>query len=281
MRRIWFYCRHWVLYLTIVGELGLSADERRAILHSYIEPTEQDREEARKVPTRAHHAIAELVQSGFIKVIVTTNFDRLIENALREKGIEPTVVASVDGLIGAEPIAHTACFLLKLHGDYKDARILNTEQELSGYPGEYDALLDRIFDEYGLIVCGWSGEWDHALRAAILRAPARRYTHYWMVRGEPGDGAKELIDHRQARVVEAQGADVLFGDLAERIRTLERTHRQNPIGVELLVAIAKRYLAQTEYRIQLEDLVAAELQKTLDFVDSEPFPPQAGSARRN
>ena len=111
------------------------------------------------------------MRRGYIRVIVTTNFDRLTENALRELGVEPTVVASVDVLSGAEPMAHSACYVLKLHGDYKDARILNTDAELHTYPSEYNRQLDRMFDEYGLIVCGWSGEWDHALRAAFLRAP--------------------------------------------------------------------------------------------------------------
>lgn len=57
-----------------------------------------------------------------------------MENALREQGIEPTVVSSADVLSGAEPLTHSRCYLLKLHGDYKDARILNTDQELSAYP---------------------------------------------------------------------------------------------------------------------------------------------------
>ena len=109
-----------------------------------------------------------------------------MENALRERGIEPTVVSSVDALTGAEPITHSTCYVLKLHGDYKDARILNTESELSGYPAPYDALLDRILDEHGLIISGWSGEWDHALRAAFLRAPNRRYSMFWAARGTPG-----------------------------------------------------------------------------------------------
>ncbi|MEZ5551538.1 MAG: SIR2 family protein [Pseudomonadales bacterium] len=263
-------------YSTLIGELGLSGDERRSILHSYIEPTDQDREEERKIPTRAHHAIAELVEAGFIKVIVTTNFDRLMENALRERGIEPTVVASVDALNGAEPLTHTSCYILKLHGDYKDARILNTDEELSGYPDEYNVLLDRILDEYGLIICGWSGEWDHALRAAILRAPARRYTHYWMVRGKAGTGAQELINHRQARVIAARDADSFFGDLVERVQTLEKTHRQNPLGVELLVSTVKRYLAKPEHRIQLEELVTNETARLLGLLDDPAFSPDGG-----
>lgn len=134
-------------------------------------------------------------------MIVTTNFDRLMENALRERGIEPTVVSSVDALAGAEPLTHSACHLLKLHGDYKDARIRNTETELSGYPGPYDALLDRNLDEHGLIVCGGSGEWDHALRAAFLRAPNRRYSVFWAARSNIGSRARELVDHRRAGVI--------------------------------------------------------------------------------
>ena len=68
--------------------------------------------------------------------------------------------------------------MLKLHGDYLNTRIRNTPQELEKYPEEYNRLLDRIFDEFGLIVCGWSAEWDAALRDAIYRAVSRRYTTY-------------------------------------------------------------------------------------------------------
>src|SRR6266850_3174732 len=162
-------------YSDLLKELASSAEERRSILHSYIEPNDQDREEGRKLPTKAHRAIAELVRAGYIRVIITPNFDRLLENALRERGVEPTIVASVDALLGSEPITHSTCYILKLHGDYKDARILNTDEELNGYPSAYNTSLDRIFDEFGLIVCGWSGEWDHALRAAFLRMSNRRF----------------------------------------------------------------------------------------------------------
>ena len=159
-------------YSEIVVELGSSPLERRAILHGYIEPTKEDLEEGRKLPTRAHLAVADLVHDGYIRVILTINFDRLLENALRERGVEPTIIDSVDALKGAEPPAHNTSYLVKLHGDYKDARIRNTDAELSQYPPEYDDLLDRIFDEYGLLVCGWSGEWDEALYRAIMRNPS-------------------------------------------------------------------------------------------------------------
>lgn len=261
-------------YSLLLEEIASSPDERRAILHRYIEPDEQDRAEGRKIPTKAHHAIAQLVRAGYVRVIATTNFDRLMENALREQGIEPTVVASADALAGAEPLTHSRCYVLKLHGDYKDARILNTDQELSAYPESYNGLLDRIFDEHGLIICGWSGEWDHALRAAFLRAPNRRYPVYWATRGTLGAGAQELAAHRAARTVPITGADEFFQTLQQRVETLEQSQRQNPLSVELLVNSAKRYLAKPEYRIQLDELFAQETERLLDQLEGDTFAAQ-------
>ena len=255
-------------YSELVGELGLSRDERRSILHSYIEPSVEDREEGRKLPTAAHYAIADLVQSGYVRVVITTNFDRLLESALRERGVEPTVVASPDMLRGAEPLIHSDCFLFKLHGDYKDARILNTEAELSKYPQKYDLLLDRIFDEHGMIVCGWSGEWDHSLRAAIMRNPARRYSMFWASRGEPGEQAKELILHKGGFQVTITNADEFLGEIHNRIQTLAQTHRQNPQSIDLLVNSTKRYLAKPEYRIQLDELIKSEANSLVEKLNS-------------
>lgn len=261
-------------YSVLLEDIATSPEERRSILHSYIEPNELEREEGRKVPTAAHHAIAHLVRSGYIRVIITTNFDRLMENALRECGIEPTVVSSVDSLQGAEPLTHSQCYLLKLHGDYKDARILNTDSELDSYPEGYNRLLDRIFDEHGLIICGWSGEWDHALRAAFLRAPNRRYSVFWATRDGLGTGAQELVTHRRAKEFSIAGADQFFTGLQQRVETLEQSQCQNPQSIELLVNSAKRYLAKPEYRVQLDELFSQETERLLEQIEAANLPPQ-------
>lgn len=153
-------------YSEILDTVATAPAERRSIIHRYIEA--QDGKEIRK-PTKAHRAIARLVALGSIKVILTTNFDRLLEGALRDAGVEPTVIASDDALIGATPLVHARCTVIKLHGDYMDARIKNTSDELERYSPMMDGLLDRVLDEYGLIVAGWSGDWDTALRNAIMR----------------------------------------------------------------------------------------------------------------
>jgi phosphoglycolate phosphatase-like HAD superfamily hydrolase len=104
-------------YSELLNRLTGTPAERRAILQEYIEPSGDDVEEGRRVPTKAHHAIARLVRDGFVRVVVTTNFDRLLENALAAAGVEPVVVRSADDLAGAGPMQHARCFVLKLHGD--------------------------------------------------------------------------------------------------------------------------------------------------------------------
>lgn len=256
-------------YSDLLGKLATTKSERRSILHSYIEPSGTDREEGRKVPTDAHRAIARLIRSRHIRVIITTNFDRLIETALRDEGVEPTIVDSVDALQGVEPIAHTSCYVFKIHGDYKDSRILNIEQELSNYPPEYKNLLDRIFDEYGLIVCGWSAEWDHGLREAIKRAPNRRYSLFWTSRRPLTGKAKDLLDSRkrQAIQIKIENANTFFTELQEQVEALEETRSQNPLSIEILLARTKKYLPKSEYRIQLADLIENETQRVIESLE--------------
>lgn len=250
-------------YSSLLEELAITQTERRAIIQGFLEPTAQELEDGLKTPTLAHRAIAAMVKSGHIRVIVTTNFDRLMENALGDLGIEPTVVSSEDTLAGAEPLTHTQCYIFKIHGDYKDARILNTDAELGAYPVAFDGQLDRIIDEFGLIVAGWSGEWDHALRAAFLRAPSRRYPTFWLSRGRVSERGQELIAHRKAVLVQSGDADTFFGGLSQKLETIQQSRQLNPVGVDMSIAMAKRFLARPEHRIQLDDLFSRETHKVI------------------
>jgi hypothetical protein len=67
-----------------------------------------------------------------------------------------------------------AALVIKLHGDYRDTRIRNTTPELETYEAEMDDLLDRIFDEYGLIICGWCAAWDGGILASGFCLGPRR-----------------------------------------------------------------------------------------------------------
>ena len=59
-------------------------------------------------------------------------------------------------------------------------------------------ILDRVLDEFGLILAGWSAEWNEALKAAMYRAVNRRYSWYWLAVGSISTSAERLIQHRDA-----------------------------------------------------------------------------------
>lgn len=264
-------------YSDILNEVAKTATERQQLLRPYWEPTEEERQEGYKQPTRAHRSLASLARRGFVKVIVTTNFDRLMELALRDEGMEPTVLSTVDQITGALPLVHTQCCVFKVHGDYLDPGIRNTRDELDSYPEALDGLLDRIFDEFGLIVCGWSAEWDSALRSALMRAQSRRFTTYWASMGDPGDAAQRLIDHRKAQLVPIDGADAFFGEAQAQVEAIDEFSRPHPLSTEAAVASLKRYMSENRYRIQLMDLVDAEVRRVTDMLTGPAFAAQVGA----
>jgi hypothetical protein len=221
-------------YSDLLAGLALAPAERTIALRKYFEATPEDLEEGKKLPTIAHKAIARLVKAGYFRVIVTTNFDRLLEQAFVAEGIDPTVISTPDMALGAPPLAHSNCTIIKVHGDYRDNRLKNTSQELSIYDAETNKLLDRVFDEYGLVICGWSASWDEALRTAIFRSPNRRYSALWAAKGVISEEANELIGFRGASVLPIESADKFFSSLEEKLDALERLGAPHPLSSEAI-----------------------------------------------
>ena len=275
---------HWYLnkfgkeadYSNLLDELAKKPTERQQLLRGYWEPSDREDQEGEKKPTAAHRAIAALAAQGFIRVIITTNFDRLVETALTDEGVVPTILSSPDQVQGALPLIHTKCCVFKVHGDYLDTRIRNTPAELDTYPRRVDQLLDRILDEFGLIVCGWSAEWDGALRKAIFRAPSRRFSTYWAARGELGDEAQRLIDHREAQVIPIEDADAFFQTVQQSVESIEEFSMPHPLSAEAAVASLKRYISEPRYRIQLVDLIDKTVGRVIEVISGEAFALEGG-----
>ena len=258
-------------YSDILEELTKTPSERHHLLRSYWEPNGQEIEEGLKQPTVAHRAIAALAAQGFIRVILTTNFDHLLENALRDANIEPTVLSSPEQVEGALPLVHTQCCVIKLHGDYLDTRMRNTATELQSYSPQFDALLDRVLDEFGLIVCGWSADWDKALRDGVYRCQSRRFATYWSVLGNPSEEAQRLINHRRAEMVSIESADTFFHTLREHVQALEEFAKPHPLSVQAAVATMKRYMSEPRYRIQLSDLIDDAVKKVIESTSGQEY----------
>lgn len=260
-------------YSNLLDQIAKTSTERTQLLHGYFEASEEERDSGLKMPTAAHRAIAELMEKGYIRLAITTNFDRLLETALADRGVAATVVSTADALEGMVPLPHAHNLIVKINGDYLDARIKNTRAELETYDDRIARFLDRVFDEFGLIVCGWSGDWDVGLRAAIERCRSRRFTTYWAARGELGPKAKDLVNLRRAEVVSITEADTFFKTLAEKVLAFEDLQATHPASAKIAVAQAKRYLSRADRLIDLHDLVRTEADRVCAVISGSAFSP--------
>ena len=259
-------------YSSLLHALSPTAAGRDQLLRQYFEASEEDAEQGRKVPTAAHEAIAQLVARGSIRVILTTNFDRLLERALEARGIQPQVIHRSEQVSSMTPLHHVPVTVIKLHGDYADLDKRNTVDELVSYPDDLDQLLRRVLDEYGLIVCGWSAEWDVALIRDLEECKPRRYPIFWASYSTPKEAAQRLITQLGAVVLERISADALFEGIADRLDALDRLSAP-PISRDLAVARLKRYLQDPVHRIDLEDVLMDEVRRVEErFADTTRYP---------
>jgi hypothetical protein len=256
-------------YSALLELLAPTAAARRSLLAGFFEATDDEREDGQKVPGRAHEAIADLVARGSVRVILTTNFDRLTERALEARGISPQVISTADEIAGMEPLAHARCTIVKLHGDYSGLGQRNTVDELSTYPDAQNELLARVFDEYGLIVSGWSAEWDYALVAAMKASPSRRYPWYWGQLGALAHVAKGLIASKGASLIDGVTADDLFGGLVRRLDALDALTLTST-STSIAVAQVKRMLPNPLKHIEMRDLFENELNRVATVIADRP-----------
>lgn len=261
-------------YSSLLEALAPTQADRQGLLRNFFEPSDEEREQGIKTPSRGHLAIAKLVKRGSVKVIVTTNFDRLMEQALEKVGVSPQVIARPEAVNGMKPLTHASATVIKVHGDYLDLDSRNTPSELDQYPPEWERLLAQIFDEYGLIISGWSAEWDTALARLIESTPNRRYPLYWDSLSGKGDNAQSLLKVRSGQIIQANGADEMFSKLTSAVDALDRL-AEPPLSTAMAVARLKRYLPDPVHRIDLNDLLMEATNKVIEGVKNQPLSTRA------
>ncbi|MET9732071.1 SIR2 family protein [Streptomyces sp. NPDC006458] len=264
-------------YSGLLEALGDTPAARHELLRGYFQADDEDRRDGLKRPGATHHAVARLMARGWVRVVLTTNFDRLTEQALEAEGVQPQVIHSPDSLRGMTPLAHAPATVVKLHGDLADLEARNTENELGEYPEAWAGLVDQVLDEYGLIVCGWSAQWDHALAACFERRATRRYPVFWSAPHGVRGRAAELVARHEAVVIPDLTAKDLFPGLLARVESLARLTDPPPTR-ELSVARLKRALPDPVLRVDLHELVDAETVRVVARLsDPGRYPPDAGT----
>lgn len=242
-------------YSKLLEQLGKKPSEMESLLRPYFESSEEDKEFGYKKPTDAHKAIADMAKRGYFKVIITTNFDRLMESALDEIGVAYQVICHESEITSRVPIYHHPLTLLKINGDYKDCRFRNTEEELSNYPQELISYLDAILKNFGLITCGWSATWDKALIQQLISNRNHRYSYFYTYLGNKSNEIEKLETESQGESLQIDGADNFFTEINERIKALEMINGKNlEVDAEVAIARIKTYISDLKKLIQYTDL---------------------------
>lgn len=254
-------------YSDLLERLTSTPEERINLLKRYFEPTAEQIEEGIKLPSTAHKYIARLVQDGYIRVIITTNFDRLIENALKELGIEPVIISNPNHVESIMPLMHNRITIIKLNGDYLDTGFLNLKGELSKYDSRYETLMSEVFENFGLITCGWSGTWDTALVETLKSHHKFRFTNYFTYRITPSDALKTISEYRKGYLLSVSDASSFFKELYENVSALEQLGNHHPLTEQMAVQRAKKYVARPDNSVQLSDLSIDLATSTLDSIN--------------
>lgn len=181
---------------------GAESDRRR-----YIDDCTRD---AR--PSYGHIALGALMAVDRVRLVWTTNFDRLTEDAAASAfgGSGRLMVASPDTAeVAATALKEDRWPLLgKLHGDFQSTRLRNTTEELRRQDERLRASLLESCRRFGLAVAGYSGR-DSSIMDVLDEAVAggRGYPSglFWLNRagGAPLPRVQTLIERARAAGVTA------------------------------------------------------------------------------
>ncbi|MBP2145292.1 hypothetical protein J2129_000746 [Methanofollis sp. W23] len=251
-------------------DLKASREDQGAVLREYFTFEGEDGERVAPEPTEAHRTIARMVRDGLVGLVITTNFDDLLERALRDAGVQPTVITE-----GSEPVKMSMipdhCRIVKVNGDYPNTPLKMTPADLASYTPELEDYLDRILSEYGLIVCGWSAKDDTGLVNILAgkegeKERVRRYSVYWCQRKDSGPLPEAIMESLHPSIIEIASADEFFGELHSRIEVLRRYEQKEKMSVSTAVQKVKKILRKMKPEIVLPDLIHKETDRLLAFI---------------
>ena len=197
-------------YAHCMAELSLG--ERRDLIASFVDKARIN---------WAHIAIAQLMKSGYIDRVLTTNFDLLFVRACALLGQFPAVYDfAASQLFKAADIPDQAVFYL--HGQRTGFVLMNTEDECK----RHSELLAPVFEDAGKgrvwLVVGYSGENDPVFDH-LAKVPRFDNKLYWIVYkdDEPAEHVRKhlLVEGKYAFYVKGFDADDFFVTLAQRLNS--------------------------------------------------------------
>lgn len=210
---------------------------------SYFELTYPDPEDRRRfietmlhgaTPSFGHHILAALMKAGKVRLVWTTNFDRLIEDAAVSAfgSTSALTVSTIDSSAVAMRALNDGSWPLlgKLHGDFQSVALKNTTDELKTQESALRGALIESCKRFGMIVAGYSGRDEsvmNALDEAVSQPNAYPGGLFWIMKS--GSPVYRRVEELLARaetagirtsMIETETFDELMGDLAQQVEDL-------------------------------------------------------------
>lgn len=204
-------------------------------------PAERDRQAFLKAkvagakPSYGHMVLATLLREGLTRLIWTTNFDVLMEDACaRVSGTTGTLTTVT--LDNAEQAGHAILdeherVQVKLHGDFRSRHLKNTDEELRYQDARLRELLIDSCRRLGLVVLGYSGR-DASIMDTLDEAMENSNAFpsglFWFCRGDdpPLPRVARLLTRGVAQGIEVAliSIDNFDETLRDIIRMMEDIH---------------------------------------------------------
>ena len=159
-------------------------------------------------PSYGHMALASLMSAGLCRLVWTTNFDTLVEDACA--AVFGTTGSLTTATLDAPELARHAIagerwpLEVKLHGDFRSHRLKNTGDELRRQDQELRGILVDCAARFGLVVAGYSGR-DSSVMSALEEGLAKAKPYpgglFWLQRD--GDKPAARLEDLLNKAVEA------------------------------------------------------------------------------
>jgi hypothetical protein len=175
-----------------------TSSDRKLFLEQYL----------KCMPSDGYGRLADLTRMGYFDVIVTFNFDRLLETAFDEAGFKQvkdyrTVIrgeTDINAFTKLVRIDNPKVKIVKLHGSLDSAEyFLFSEEEMANYPPEIANLLGEITHR-DIIICGYAFE-DLCVARAFDTSPDAGSIYYVNPAGAGGQIRGILIGRRSKEKV--------------------------------------------------------------------------------
>ena len=210
-------------YSEVFERAYASSEDRAAFVENLVREA---------VPNYGHYVLAALVAAKALKLIITSNFDPLIERAINPvldgeffdgRQLE---IADLDNPGRAARAVNSDRWplVVKVHGDYRSEHLKNVSSELREQDSELRRAMTSALSRFGVVVVGYSGR-DESIMSMlrdVLELPTPFPAGLFWVR-RPQDELAESVTRllSDARSVGVQASIVTASSFVEFATRLE------------------------------------------------------------